>query len=235
MEFMRELPDQFFDLCIWDPPYGIDAAKMGMGGTASNRRTARRLYKEHTERKKASFSAGAGKLKDRLLNQSSLDWDSKIPDDAVFDEIFRVSKNQIIWGGNYYDLPPCRCFVAWDKVQPWENFSQVELAWTSFDMPSKLFRFDNRSWTKHHPTGKPVKLYSYLLKTFAKSGDRILDPMTGGGTSRVAAYKMGFDYWGCEINKDYFDKAQDFFSRECLGEVRTKDGKIIKQLNLFEE
>lgn len=146
MEFMRELPDKYFDLVIADPPYG--------------------LPKKSTR--------GGAKLKDRILNRGDIHRWGVAPGEDFFDELFRVCRNQIIWGGNYYDLPPCRCFVAWDKVQPWENFSQVELAWTSFDMPSKLFRFDNRSWTKHHPTGEPVELYTYLLKTFAKKVTRYL-------------------------------------------------------------
>ena len=144
-----------------------------------------------------------------------------------------MSKNQIIWGGNYFDLPPTRCFVCWDKVQPWENFSQVEFAWTSFDYPAKLFRFDNRTGDKIHPTQKPVELYAYLLKTFAKKGDRILDTHLGSGSSRIATYKLGFDFYGCEIDKDYLDSMEERFKRESLGEFKTKSGKIIKQLNLF--
>lgn len=237
LDFLRTCEDKQFDLVIWDPPYGINANKMGMGGTADNRRTARRMYKEHTEevkREKGRLNSGGGKLKGRLLNQSHFDWDNEIPSQEVFDEVFRVSKNQIIWGGNYFPLPPTRCVVCWDKVQPWENFSQVELAWTSFDMPAKLFRFDNRGWSKWHPTGKPVELYAWLLKNFANAGDKILDPMMGGGTSRIAAYKMGLDYLGCEINKTYFDLAEEHFRSECLGEVRLKDGRVFKQLTLFD-
>lgn len=238
LDFLKTCENNQFDLAICDFPYGINANKMGMGGTASNRRTARRMYKEHTEevkREKGRLNSGGGKLKNRLLNQSHFDWDNEIPSKEVFDEIFRVSKNQIIWGGNYFDLPPSRCWIAWDKVQPWENFSQIELAWTSFDMPSKLFRFDNRSWSKWHPTGKSVELYGWLLKTFAKEGDKILDPMSGGGTSRIAAYLMGFDYWGCEINETYFNLAEEHFRQECLGEVRLKSGRTARQLMLFEE
>lgn len=234
MSFLRDCEDKAFDLCIWDPPYGINANKMGMGGTATNRRTARRMYKEHTEeKKKGRLNSGGGKLKGRLLNQSTFDWDNAIPTKEVFDEVFRVSKNLIIWGANYFGMPPSRCWIAWDKVQPWENFSQIELAWSSFDMPAKLFRFDNRSWSKHHPTGKPVELYSWLLKTFAKEGDKILDPMMGGGTSRIAAYKMGFDYYGCEINETYFNLSEEHFRSECLGEIKLTDGRTAKQLVLF--
>ena len=237
LEFLRTCEDNQFDLAICDFPYGINANKMGMGGTASNRRTARKMYKEHTEeKKKGRLNSGGGKLKDRLLNQSTFDWDNEIPSQEVFDEVFRVSRNQILWGANYFgNLPASRCWIAWDKVQPWVNFSQIELAWTSFDMPAKLFRFDNRSWTKHHPTGQPVELYTWLLTTFANKGDKILDPMFGGGTSRIAAYQCGFDYYGCEINETYFCLAEKHFKSACLGEVTLKDGRILKQLKLFDD
>ena len=168
MEYMRTLSDKYFDLAIADPPYGINAAKMGMGGTKDHRRIARKLYKEHTE--KGRLNSGAGKLKDRLLNRSMIDWDNQVPTQEFFEELKRVSKHQIIWGGNYFDLPPTRCFVCWDKVQPWENFSQVEYAWTSFDYPSKIFKYDNRTGGKIHPTQKPTELYRYLLSIFAPVG-----------------------------------------------------------------
>lgn len=135
-------------------------------------------------------------------------WDSMPPTKEYFDELFRVSKHQIIWGGNYFDLPPCRCFVVWNKDQPWENFSQAEFAWTSFDMPAKVFTFSNRGGTneekKIHPTQKPVQLYDYLLERFAKPGMKILDTHMGSQSSRIATYKFGHDYYGAELDDDYF-------------------------------
>ena len=232
MEYMQTLPDKCFDLAIADPPYGINAAKMGMGGTKDHRRIARKLYKEHTE--KGRLNSCAGKLKDRLLNRSMIDWDNQVPTQEFFEELKRVSKNQIIWGGNYFDLPPTRCFVCWDKVQPWENFSQVEYAWTSFDYPSKIFKYDNRTGGKIHPTQKPTELYRYLLSIFAPLGGVIFDPMMGSQSSRIAAYKMGFDYVGCELDKEYFEKGCERFDRECNGIVKTKDGRTFKQTTLFE-
>ena len=112
LEFLRKCEDNLFDLAICDFPYGINANKMGMGGTANNRRTARKMYKEHTEEmKKGRLNSGGGKLKDRLLNQSTFDWDNEIPSQEVFDEVFRVSKNQILWGANYFgNLPASRCW-----------------------------------------------------------------------------------------------------------------------------
>ena len=205
LKYLRLCKDNYFDLAICDPPYGLPA----------------------------DSTNGRGKLKSRILNAGNIkEWDIK-PDKEYFDELFRVSKNQIIWGGNYFDLPPTRCVCVWDKMKPWENLSQVEIAWTSFDLPAKLFRYDNRSWTKHHPTGKPVELYSWLLNNFAKAGDKILDTHLGGGTSRVAAYMMDFDFYGCEINKEYFDAAEEYFKRKCLVEYTLRDGRKAKQLELF--
>jgi len=204
MELMRSLPDKAFALSIADPPYGLD--------------------KKSTQ--------GAGKLKNRVLNEGNIKrWDTA-PEQAFFDELQRVSENVIIWGGNYFPLGKCRCFVCWDKCQPWPNFSQAEFAWTSFDMPAKMFRFDNRV-EKIHPTQKPVELYAYLLETFAKEGQRIFDPMMGSQSSRIAAYKMGFDYVGCEIDSDYFAKGQEWFDEECNGITRLPNGKQVEQLSLF--
>jgi len=228
MEYMRTLPDKAFQLAIADPPYGINAPKTGMGSGYSDG--------HYTPTKR--LNGGAGKLKNRVLNQSNCEWDSKPPTKEFFDELFRVCENVIIWGGNYFDLPPTRCVIAWDKVQPWENFSQIELAWTSFDKPAKLYRQINggaNGERKIHPTQKPVELYAYCLQIFAKpNGGGIFDPMMGSQSSRIAAYKMGFDFVGCELDKEYFDKGCERFARECMGEVKTKEGHIIKQQSLFE-
>lgn len=206
LEYMRSLPDKHFDLCIADPPYGLDK-KSSMGGP---------------------------KLQNRAFSRGVIhDWDVR-PTDEVFAEIMRVSKNQIIWGGNYFSLPPTRCFVCWDKVQPWPNFSQCELAWTSFDYPAKLFRYDNRTGNKIHPTQKPTELYAYLLKNFAIGGGKIFDPYLGSGSSRIASYKLGFDFVGCEINKEYFDLQQERFDRECKGVIgKEEHGAKIIQQSLF--
>ena len=102
------------------------------------------------------------------------EWDSKPPTEEYFKELFRVSKNQIIWGGNYFNLPPTKCFVVWDKVQPWDAFSQAEIAWTSYNLPAKLFRYSNTGGTNSekriHPTQKPIALYEYLVGAFKLSG-----------------------------------------------------------------
>lgn len=104
-------------------------------------------------------------------------------------------------------------------MQPWENFSQAELAWTSFDKPAKLFRHTSRIKDKWHPTTKPIELYMYLLKIFAKEGDRILDTHLGSGSSRIAAFKLGYEFVGTEINRDFFDRQEEWFRKECLTQM----------------
>ena len=180
MDWMKVVPDKWYDLAIVDPPYQLSK----------------------------SSTTGSGKLKHRALNVGNIAerWDNK-PSKEYFDELFRISKNQIIWGGNYFDLPPCRCFVCWDKCQPWENFSQVEMAWTSFDKPAKLFRYDNRRGGKFHPTQKPIELYVYLLNTFASKGDKIFDSHFGSLSIGISCYEFGFELDACEIDKEYYDNA----------------------------
>lgn len=183
MELMSRYPDNFFDLAIVDPPYGI-LNKTKRGG-------------------------------DRKFNMDEYSkWDIK-PDEKYFKELFRVSKNQIIWGGNYFgDLwNRCkynRCFIIWDKNQPetLNNFSMAEMAWTSIDKPSKIFRYSVRkNRNKTHPTQKPVELYEWILKLFAKEGDKILDTHLGSGTIAIACDNLKFDLTACEISKDYYEKA----------------------------
>ena len=145
------------------------------------------------------------------MNSMDMSWDIA-PDAKYFDELFRVSKGQVIWGGNYFALPGTRCFICWDKVQPWENFSQVEYAWTSFNYPSKLYKYDNRTGNKIHPTQKPLYLYIKILKDFAEAGYKILDTHLGSGSSAIAAHDFrAIEFVGCEISKDYFDAAVQRF------------------------
>ena len=229
--FMRQCKDKIFDLAIVDPPYGINAPKMNMGGYGKYESTAVKC-------RKGRLNQGAGKLKDRALNTMDCSWDQNPPTMEYFKELFRVSKNQLIFGGNYFDLPPTRCFVCWDKAQPWTNFSQVEYIWTSFDYPAKIIRISSRGGNnkeqKIHPTQKPVKLYEFLLKTFAKPGDYIFDSHMGSGSSRIAAYNLGFDYCGCEINSDYFDAACERFKTQCKKKVKQYERTIPTILRLHE-
>ena len=183
MEYMKTLPDKAFELCICDPPYGIgDKFKGGTSG-------------------KMNFN--------EIVNKA---WDTA-PSADYFKELFRVSSNQIIWGGNYFDLPPTRCFITWDKGIS-EDFSlaMAELAWTSFDKLAKIFRLCvPKDGLKIHPTQKPVALYEWLLTNYAKQGDKILDTHLGSGSSRIAAYNLGFDFVGCEIDEDYFNAQEERF------------------------
>lgn len=208
MVYLKTIPNNYFDLAIVDPPYGINAPNMQMG-TNPNRKGAKGGVSTAT---KLRLNSGGGKLKNRALNTMPIDWDYSTPSPEYFSELFRVSKNQIIWGGNYFNLPPTRCFVVWDKMQPWENFSQAELAWTSFDKPSKVFRFSNRGGNnaeeKIHPTQKPVELYKFLYKHFSEIGIKVIDTHLGSGSNRIAADVADVDFTGLEINKKYFDDQQ---------------------------
>lgn len=130
-----------------------------------------------------------------------------------FDELFRISKNQIIWGGNYFDLPKYRCPIVWDKVQPFPNFSSIELAWSSFNRPADLIKIDNRYSGKIHPTQKPVSLYKWLLMNYAKDSDTIFDSHGSSMSLAIAAYDLGFDCTICEIDGDYYRNAVKRFEQ----------------------
>ena len=212
IDYMRKCSNKQFDLAIVDPPYWVEDM------TGKN------------------FAHGGGKLKNRILNKKADDvtrWD-KPPKPEYWKELFRISKYQIIWGGNYFDLPPYRCPVIWDKVQPFKNFSAVEIAWTNFNEPAKLFRFDNRYSGKIHPAQKPVELYKWLLMIFAKTGYSVLDTHLGSGSSRIAAYDMGFDFVGVEIDPDCFQAQEARFNehRQQLSLFEFAGGQIQDDLAL---
>ncbi len=180
MKMMKRYPDNHFELAIVDPPYGIIESGAQKGGVSK-------------------------KFKNRAYKNGIIDkWDVK-PSKIYFDELFRVSKNQIIWGGNYFELPPTRGIIFWDKMQPFETYSKGELAWTSFPYPAKLFRLDNRYKGKIHPTRKPVALYEWLLMNYAKEGDKILDTHLGSGSIAIACHNLGFDLTACELDPDYYE------------------------------
>lgn len=223
MLMMARYHDNFFDLAIVDPPYGINAANMQMGSNPN--RSKNDGYGSGpaistSVKLKGRLNTGSGKLKNRKLNTSNIDWDNEIPTAEYFKELQRVSKNQIIWGGNYFPLPPTRCIICWDKMQPWENFSQWEMAWTSFDRPAAMFKYSNTGGgnkeTKIHPTQKPYALYRYLLDKFAQPGHKILDTHLGSGSSRCAAFDLGFDFYATENNEVYFSEQEKRFSKFSL-------------------
>ena len=196
MEYMAAQPDKSFDLAIVDPPYGIDCFKKPIGSPGR------------------MFSG------DKRVHEKGVVWDIR-PGEDYFKEIKRVSKHQIIWGGNYMldYLGPTRGFIFWDKHQTVPNFSDGELAWTSFDRPAKCFRFMytnvvGRDATHFHPTQKPIKLYEWLLTNYAKPGQRILDTHLGSGSSAIAAHYFGCDFVGCELDEYYFKAAKARFEKE---------------------
>lgn len=155
----------------------------------------------------------SGRLK--KYNANSRKWDKQTPNKEYFIELFRVSKNQIIWRGNYFNLPPTKCFLIWDKKQPEDvSFASCEFAWTSFNKSAKTFYYSplHDKDCRFHPTQKPVALYAWIFNRYAKSGDKILDTHLGSGSSRIAAYDAGLDFMGCEIDEDYFKEQEKRFA-----------------------
>jgi len=195
MEYMQGLPDGYFNLVIADPPYGI-----GIDRTIQ-RKEGKNGFKKHKH----------------------TNWDEKIPTKEYFRELFRVSKNQIICGGNYMVeyLPPTMGWVFWYKMQDNFSFGDGEFIFTSFQTKAKIFKYGRGKsgfaskgcgMSKIHPTQKPVALYKWLLKNYAKEGDKILDTHLGSGSSRIAAFDMGFDFYATELDKDYFDASVKRFN-----------------------
>jgi len=182
MEFMKTIPDKFFELAIVDPPYGI-----GVDG------------------QKLSTSKHGGRREKKFKG-----WDNQIPSKEYFQELFRISQNQIIWGANYFTefLPPSMGWIFWDKGQRICN-SDGELAFTSFQKALRVFELNRVHILEYgdtkHPTQKPVALYKWLLSKYAKPNDKIFDSHLGSMSSVIAAYEMGFEIHGCELDKEYYD------------------------------
>ena len=181
MDLMKDTPDDFYELAIVDPPYGINAGKMTMGSGKHN------------------FS------KNKV-------WDEQPPNEDYFNELFRVSKNQIIWGGNYFSkfLTPTRHWVVWDKLNPNLSFAEGELAWIRNGKNLRIYKYYSARVEiggKIHPTQKPVALYKWLLKNYAKEGDKILDTHLGSGSIAIACHYMGFELTGIEIDEEYYNQA----------------------------
>jgi len=198
MELMARYPDNYFDLAIVDPPYGI-----GRSGQSETFTKKLKHKRKHFEDKK---------------------WDSKIPDYFYWDELFRVSKNQFVWGGNYFTeyLKPTKDWIIWDKEQPAEmHFAQAELCWCSFGRGLRIFKrsiakdqnrvSNNKTkalqYCRIHPTQKPVALYKWLLDKYAKEGYKILDTHLGSGSIAIACHDYNFNLTACELDKEYFDKS----------------------------
>ena len=185
MELMSRYADKYFDLAIVDPPYGIERFKKPSGNT----------------RFKTS----------KLMQNEGIIWDKK-PKNEYFDELFRVSKNQIIWGANNFNLPPTEYFCIWDKKQTVENFATAEYAWVSMGLkkPAKIFEYSihkHNHTDKIHPTQKPIDLYKWILNTYANKGDKILDTHLGSGSIAIACHDYGFDLTACELDTEYYKEA----------------------------
>ena len=197
IQLMGRYEDNHFDLAIVDPPYGIGASEMTMGSGKN---------KKYTKGKK---------------------WDNETPSQKYFDELFRVTKNQIIWGGNYFNLPLTKSWIFWDKgIYADCDFADGELAWSSFKKVLRIAQIRYKGFLgadlqRIHPTQKPIKLYKWLLKNYANEGDKILDTHLGSGSIAIACHDLGFDLTACELDTDYYNAAMK----------RIEDHK--KQLTLF--
>lgn len=187
MEAMKQMPDKAFDLAIVDPPYGIGFAM-------------------EKERKPTATRSAQFKFKCK-------EWDNSIPPKEYFDQLFRVSKNQIVWGANYFldFLPKTSCVIIWDKLNPeGMRFSDGEMAWGSFNTALRICKVI-RTYLQEdqiHPTQKPVKLYEWILKNYAKPGDKVLDTHLGSGSIAIACDTLGYDLTGYEIDAEYYEAAK---------------------------
>lgn len=215
MDYMRNIPDKFFDLAIVDPPYGIG---------------------EDWKKRNNGY-----KFKDTSYKNCP------IKDASYFSELKRISKDQIIWGYNYYTqyLGNTNYLIVWDKMSNNNDvfkYSKCEIAYVSKKIPCNLvsipwdgYRMGHETGKKKiHPHQKPLSLYLWILKNYANPGDKIYDSHLGSGSSRIAAYKMGFDFYATEIDKEYFNAQDKRFKEECLGEIILPSGKKIIQTSMFQ-
>ena len=278
MEFMRQVPDKYFDLSCCDPPYGGGADKKpdnssgggnsqavsvntrgqsqadsadGLKSTISVSRTGGTWAAKYSQPRDA-FSSDSidvnrtgGRTARYLPGGKNIDpdglqageieaerdgrgWAKKYsydirswdvaPPQEYFDELARISKNVVLWGGNYYSLPPTRCFLVWEKLSISETFTMAmcEYAWTSFNENAKIFKFapqGKKDDPRFHPAQKPIELYAWIYGLFAKPGYKIFDSHLGSGSSRIAAYNAGLDFIGCEIDPVYFEKEEERFAK----------------------
>ena len=182
---LKRYADNHFDLAIVDPPYGLERFKANDGGNSKKITT---------------------------FGDKDKNWNNIKPTAEYWEQLFRVSKNQIVWGGNNFELPTSEYFIVWDKGQMMPSFARCEMAWTNCKVPAKIYAKRSQDLNRIHPTQKPIGLYDWLLINYAKEGDSILDTHLGSGSSRIAAYKGGFNFVGFEIDEEYYEKQEKRFN-----------------------
>lgn len=205
MDILKQLPDKCIDLVLTDPPYG--SGNEGGGNQWANKPRSRfggLFDKYHIERTGGTWSKKY--QTGGIFNHDIRHWDFA-PTQEVFDEIFRVSKNQIIWGGNYFNLPPTRCFNIWKKLTISEKFSMAmaEYAWVSFNSNAKIWEYAPQDSKRFHPTQKPVALIARQIEEYSKEGDLILDCFSGSGTTAVACHNLKRRFICIEKDKEYYE------------------------------
>lgn len=236
MKGMKGFPDKFFDLAIVDPPYGDGNSSGGVQsllGAVQQVPQWNRFGQRFDRYKQTGVQSAGGVAREGSLppgpertggtwaekyGKKIIAWDVA-PGKEYFDELFRVSRNQIIWGGNYFQLPPTRCFLIWRKpITETFSMAMAEYAWTSFNANAKVWEgaaMGNAKNPRFHPTQKPVRLYQWILGLFAQPGMRILDTHVGSASSLVACQRAGYtDYWGFEIDEHYYQLANERLERE---------------------
>ena len=202
VEGLKRFSDNHFDLAIVDPPYGIGAGSKSFINRNTANKRAEKFYKDN-------------------------DWDKCTPDAEYWKQLMRVSKNWIVWGGNYFTeyLPPARCFIVWDKKTGANSYADCELALTNIDSNARII---TKFWLgahaqdddgRIHPTQKPIMVYDFIYQNYAKEGYKILDTHLGSGSNRISAQKNGFDFTGFEIDKDYYE-AQEKRFKDFVSQLR---------------
>ena len=226
MKYLKTIPDKYFDLAVVDPPYFSGPELLEYYGKKQHDNGVNKRYRKSSK------------------------W--KIPDKRYFKELERVSKRYIVWGCNYYDHVFAHGRIVWDKCNGASFYSDCEIAATNLFESIRMFRFmwngmmqgksiseghimqgdKSKNEFRIHPTQKPVALYAWIFQNFTRGGQKILDTHLGSGSSRIAAYHLGIDFYGCEIDKSYFDTAQERFEKECLG-IEKFGNHTITQQTLF--
>lgn len=225
IEGMKQFPDKYFDLAIVDPPYGGAGKDVEETFNGSIQGIFGGHFEKYINNEKIDAARTGGTWASKY-GKNINNWDVAPPKE-YFDELFRVSKNQIIWGGNYFELPPTRCFVVWKKLTISENFSMAmaEYAWTSFNENAKIFEYapqGKKGDSRFHPTQKPVALYEWLINRYAKDGDIILDTHVGSASSLIACHNTNHKFVGFELDEHYYKLSKERLDKE-MAQLRLFD------------